>query len=114
MEDVPRKSPGAPDAICRHRGASHHARRHVSGHWTLDRVTFDAAGWLRIGVSGSQPGLGETYISTGSLYLCSAAFLPLGLPASDPFWSAPAAKTTWQKIWSGENLPADHAIKSPK
>lgn len=76
--------------------------------------TFDTAGWLRIGVSGAQPGLGETYISTGSLYLCSAAFLPLGLPASDPFWSAPAAKTTWQKVWSGEDLPADHAIRSPK
>ncbi len=76
--------------------------------------TFDAAGWLRIGVSGSQPGLGETYISTGSLYLCSVALLPLGLPASDAFWSAPAAKTTWEKIWSGENFPADHAIKSPR
>jgi len=76
--------------------------------------TFDAAGWLRIGVSGSQPGLGETYISTGSLYLCSAAFLPLGLSASDPFWIAPTAKTTWQKIWSGEDLPADHALRSPK
>ena len=76
--------------------------------------TFDSAGWLRIGVSGSQPALGETYISTGSLYLCSAAFLPLGLPVSDSFWSAPAAKTTWQKIWSGENLPADHALKSPR
>ncbi len=76
--------------------------------------TFDAAGWLRIGVSGSQPGLGETYISTGSLYLCSVAFPPLGLPASDPFWSAPAAKTTWEKIWSGEDLPVDHALKSPR
>lgn len=76
--------------------------------------TFDPAGWLRIGVSGSQPGLGETYISTGSLYLCSAAFLPLGLPASDPFWSTPAAKTTWHKVWSGENLPADTALKDPK
>jgi hypothetical protein len=76
--------------------------------------TFDAQGWLRIGVSGSQPGLGETYISTGSLYLCSVAFLPLGLPASDPFWSSPAAKTTWEKIWSGEDLPVDHALKSPR
>jgi hypothetical protein len=55
--------------------------------------------------------LGEPYISTGSLYLCSAALLPLGLPASDPFWSAPPAPTTWQKIWSGVNLPADHAVK---
>ncbi|MEY4489905.1 MAG: hypothetical protein RIQ79_2413, partial [Verrucomicrobiota bacterium] len=76
--------------------------------------TFDAQGWLRIGLSGHQPGLGETYISTGSLYLCSVAFLPLGLPAADPFWSAPAEKITWGKIWSGENLPVDHALKSPR
>src|SRR5207249_10188343 len=27
--------------------------------------TFDAAGWLRIGFCGHQPGAGETYISTG-------------------------------------------------
>ena len=76
--------------------------------------TFDAKGWLRIGLAGHQPGLGETYISTGSLYLCSVALLPLGLSASDPFWSAPPARTTWQKIWSGENLPVDKAIKSPR
>jgi hypothetical protein len=73
---------------------------------------FDDHGWLRIGVSGHQPGLGETYISTGSLYLCSAAFLPLGLPASDPFWSAAPAPTTWQKVWSGVDLPVDHALQS--
>ncbi len=47
--------------------------------------TFDEKGWLRIGLAGHQPGLGEEYISTGSLYLCSEALLPLGLPASDPF-----------------------------
>lgn len=76
--------------------------------------TFDANGWLRIGVAGHQPGLGETYISTGSLYLCSVALLPLGLAATDPFWSDPPAKTTWEKAWSGEDLPADHAIRSPR
>lgn len=76
--------------------------------------TFDTKGWLRIGLAGHQPGLGETYISTGSLYLCSMALLPLGLPPSDAFWSVPAVRTTWQKVWSGENLPADHAIRSPK
>jgi hypothetical protein len=76
--------------------------------------TFDANGWLRIGVAGHQPGLGEFYISTGSLYLCSLVFLPLGLPASDPFWSDPPAKTTWEKVWSGENVLADHALESPK
>jgi hypothetical protein len=72
--------------------------------------TWDEKGWLRIGLSGSQPGLGERYISTGSLYLCTAAFLPLGLPASDPFWSEPAEKTTWAKVWSGADVPADHAL----
>jgi len=59
-------------------------------HRTLEaRDTFDADGWLRIGLCGHQPEIGETYISTGSLYLCSVALLPLGLPASDAFWSAP-------------------------
>ena len=76
--------------------------------------TFDAQGWLKIGVAGHQPGLGEAYISTGSLYLCSVALLPLGLPATDPFWRDVAAPTTWEKIWSGANLPVDHAIKSPR
>jgi hypothetical protein len=73
--------------------------------------TFDDQGWLRIGLAGQQPALGERYISTGSLYLCSVALLPLGLSASDAFWSAPAAPTTWEKTWSGENLPADHALE---
>jgi len=71
--------------------------------------TFDAAGWLQIGFCGHQPALGENYISTGSLYLCSAGLLPLGLPPADEFWSAPAEWWTAQKLWAGENLPADHA-----
>ena len=72
--------------------------------------TFNAEGWLQIGFCGHQPALGESYISTGSLYLCSAVLLPLGLPPTDEFWSAPAAKWTAQKIWAGENLSADHAL----
>jgi hypothetical protein len=71
--------------------------------------TFSAEGWLQIGLAGHQPGLGETYISTGSLYLCSAVFLPLGLPPADPFWSQPPAPWTSQIIWSGKNASADHA-----
>ncbi len=71
--------------------------------------TFSAEGWLQIGLAGHQPSLGETYISTGSLYLASAAWLPLGLPPADPFWSAPAAPWTQQKAWSGVDLPVDHA-----
>jgi hypothetical protein len=72
--------------------------------------TFDAQGWLQIGFCGHQPALGEGYISTGSLYLCAAALLPLGLPPSDEFWSKPAAPWTSQQLWAGENLRADHAL----
>lgn len=72
--------------------------------------TFDAHGWLTIGFAGHQPAIGEPYISTGSLYLCSAAWLPLGLPPSDPFWSAPPRPWTARQAWSGVNVPADHAI----
>jgi len=73
--------------------------------------TFDAGGWLRIGLAGSQLALGENYISTGSLYLCSVAFLPLGLAPEHVFWAEPAVKTTWEKVWSGEDVPADRALK---
>ena len=72
--------------------------------------TFDKNGWLRIGLAGHQPSLGESYISTGSLYLCATVFLPLGLPAEDRFWSAPDAPWSSQKLWRGENMAADHAI----
>lgn len=78
---------------------------------TLDAPgTFDAAGWLTVGFCGHQPHLGEAYISTGSLYLCAAVLLPLGLAPADPFWSAPAEDWTARRIWRGEDAPADHAI----
>jgi hypothetical protein len=72
--------------------------------------TFDASGWLRIGFCGHQPGIGETYISTGSLYLCTVGLLPLGLPPADPFWAAPAEPWTSVKAWSGQPFPIDHAL----
>ena len=72
--------------------------------------TFDAGGWLRIGFCGHQPGVGESYISTGSLYLCSVALLPLGLPAADEFWSAPPQPWTSQRAWSGQPFPIDRAL----
>jgi hypothetical protein len=72
--------------------------------------TFDRAGWLQIGLCGHQPEIGETYISTGSLYLCTAAFLPLGLSAEDEFWGGPDAAWSGKKAWSGVDLLADHAL----
>ena len=71
--------------------------------------TFDANGWLTIGFCGHQPELGETYISTGSLYLCSTVFLPLGLSADTSFWQGEADWTA-RKVWSGQYTPIDHAL----
>jgi hypothetical protein len=80
-------------------------------HRTLDVPgTFDANGWLQIGLAGHQPDLAETYISTGSLYLTATALLPLGLPGTDPFWRGPTTNWTSRKAWGGANLPADHAL----
>lgn len=61
--------------------------------------TFDENGWLTLGVCGHQPELAEAYVSTGSLYLCTAVFLALGLPADDEFWTAPDEPWTWKRIW---------------
>jgi hypothetical protein len=72
--------------------------------------TFDAAGWLTIGFAGHQPGIGERYVSTGSVYLCAFAFLPLGLPASDPFWADPPADWTAKRAWAGREFPIDRAV----
>ncbi|HUG55404.1 MAG TPA: DUF2264 domain-containing protein [Vicinamibacteria bacterium] len=72
--------------------------------------TFDADGWLRIGFAGHQPGVGERYISTGSLYLCAVGLLPLGLPPGDPFWADPATPWTAQRAWSGQPFAIDKAL----
>ncbi len=71
---------------------------------------FDAQGFLTVGVCGHQPGAGEGYISTGSLYLCTTVFLPLGLAPDDPFWIAPDTDWTSKAVWSGRDFPPDHAI----
>ncbi len=78
---------------------------------TLDAPgTFTKDGWLNIGLSGHQTDLSEGYINTGSLYLCTNIFLPLGLPDSDEFWTAPSKPWTAAKVWSGQDAHADHAL----
>ena len=70
----------------------------------------DRDGWLTVGFSGHQLHMSESYINTGSEYLCCAVFLPLGLPAGDPFWAAPAAEWSQLKAWKGVDIGADHAL----
>ena len=74
-------------------------------------TNFDSNGWLRVGFTGEQIDISESYINTGSVYLCAVGLLPLGLPATDAFWAAPAADWTNLKAWNGERVDADHAIK---
>lgn len=76
----------------------------------LPAGTFDAKGWLRIGLTGHQPSLGEPYISTGSLYLCTAVFLPLGLRAESTFWTGAPVPWSSVKAWRGDDVVADHAV----
>ena len=73
--------------------------------------TFDPEGWLRVGAVGFQPSIRESYISSGSLYLCAVGLLHLGLPANDPFWTEPDSPWTQKQIWSGMDVKSDHAIK---
>ena len=72
---------------------------------------FDKDGWLTVGFYGYQLRLSETYLNTGSAYLCTAGMLALGLPASDPFWNAPYAEWSNLKVWNGIEIPIDFAIK---
>lgn len=70
---------------------------------------FDEKGWLLPGVYGHQPELAEGYINIGSLYLCSAVFLPLGLSPRDDFWSGVEEDWSGKKVWSGGHITIDHA-----
>lgn len=72
---------------------------------------FDKNGWLVLGFNGHQPECADVYTSTGSLYMATLSFLPLGLPADDPFWTAPAADWTTKRAWKGQNLPHDYKVE---
>ena len=69
---------------------------------------FNEAGFLTIGFVGNHPNVADWYTNNGSLYMTSLAFLPLGLPADDPFWTDEAEKWTSKKAWEGDDFPKDH------
>ncbi len=72
--------------------------------------TFDKNGWLQIGMVGHQRAIAQGYISTGSLYLCSEAFLMLGLPPENEFWQGPDEDWISKRVWNGENVSIHHSI----
>lgn len=72
------------------------------------KENFNEKGFLTIGFVGRQPNIADWYTNNGSLYMTSLAFLPLGLPATHPFWTDAPLPTTNQKAWSGKPFPKDH------
>lgn len=72
---------------------------------------FDENGWLILGLTGHTPEVADYYTSTGSLYMASLSFLPLGLPKENPFWSDPAEEWTSLKAWKGEVFKKDYHVK---
>lgn len=72
--------------------------------------TFDENNFLNLGFVGLQPNLADYYTNTGSLYITSLGFLPLGLPPTHEFWTAPPADWTAKKAWEGKVFPKDYAV----
>lgn len=72
---------------------------------------FDEKGWLVLGFCGHQPMIADYYTSTGSLYMATLAFLPLGLPAENEFWTDPATDWTSKKAWSGKPFKKDYHVE---
>lgn len=70
---------------------------------------FDAQGWLVLGFNGHQPEIADPYTCTGSLYMATLGFLPLGLPADNAFWTDAAAPWTARKAWMGNSFSKDHS-----
>ncbi|MFT4094920.1 MAG: DUF2264 domain-containing protein [Niabella sp.] len=72
---------------------------------------FDEQGWLVLGFNGHQPMMADVYTSTGSLYMATLGFLPLGLPADDKFWTDAPADWTSKKAWSGQPVKKDYKVE---
>lgn len=73
--------------------------------------TFRKGDWLTLGLVGDkQENIADYYSNTGSMYIASLVFWPLGLPASHRFWSGPFTEWTERKAWSGKPFPKDYAV----
>lgn len=73
-------------------------------------ANFDKNNWLVLGFNGAQQMIADQYTSTGSLYLATLGFLPLGLPADNRFWTDAAADWTAKKAWSGQPTKKDYKV----
>ena len=91
-----------------HEGQVRAALEAVRARMFVDERNFNSAGFLTLGFNGSYPGASDRYTNNGSLYMTSLFLLPLGLPPTDSFWTAPDEPWTQKKAWGGEQFPKDH------
>lgn len=76
-----------------------------------ENAVDQSTGLLRPGLFNFDPQLAEIYISTASLYLCTWAFIPLGLGKDHEFWANEKGHTTAEKLKSSQVLEIDQALK---
>jgi hypothetical protein len=69
---------------------------------------FDSRGFLRLGFAGYRPEIADWYSNNGSMYITSAGFLHLGLPASDSFWTAAPVAWTAKRAFANERFERDY------
>ena len=75
-----------------------------------DNQNFNSEGWLIVGLNGSQLELAEDNVTTGSLYLCCAVFLALGLTQNEIFWTGPSSEWSSLKARNIHKLQKDQSI----
>jgi hypothetical protein len=76
-----------------------------------DPSNFDDRGFLTIGFTRHQPTLGDWYSNAGSMYIASEGLVALGLPAGDPYWTAPARPWTMRRAYGGMDFAKDYPVE---
>lgn len=71
---------------------------------------FDNNGYLVLGFNGHQPEIADGYSNTGSMYICTTIFLPLGLGVTHDFWKSQILDWTQKKAFNGLSFTNDHYI----
>ena len=71
---------------------------------------FNKNKYLNLGFVGHQPNVANTYSNSGSTYITSLIFLPLGFPDNHLFWTDSPKLWTSQKAWTGQPFPIDDNV----
>lgn len=71
---------------------------------------FTPDGFLTLGFAGHRPEIADVYSNNGSMYITTESLLPLGLPPSDTFWTAPADDWTAKRAYGDLPFAKDYAV----